>query len=82
MKQSEVSAKARTIISKVFFIITKSDDKAAWKKAINSINQKIYTLKLRRDKNPESETIVDLWTWERVHFIMIGKFGKKFITSK
>ena len=90
MKQSEISTEADKIINTVFVALKTTDNKEAWKKALDMASVKIQDCVVRAGKlameNEDSEESTKMYAkkeiWSRVHFKLLNAFGKKFVKKQ
>jgi hypothetical protein len=87
MKRLEISQKARTEIKEKYSEVLKSDDKEVWKSAIMKIKIELAEI----DEKKKTLAIEDTkilssfrrgYILNKVLYIILDKFGKKFIKPK
>lgn len=84
MKTSEIKLEAKSLIDTVYKFVLKTDDKAVWKKAMESMEAKIYDLDIRILKGSQKgeDTVPylqkrNVWDSAKKQFNVL--YGKKFI---
>jgi hypothetical protein len=86
MKTSAIRRGGLEILQTIYAPVLKSTDKSLWKRALDSIHQRIHNLECRKVEQTMTgsgdidHTIRDLWFWNSARRQFMGKFGKKFIT--
>ena len=88
MKTSAIRRGGFEILQTIYKPVFTSPDKELWKRALDSMHQRIYILELRRNEQIQTNTgdvhrtIREIWFWNSARAQFLKKFGKKFILLK
>ena len=72
MKNSEIRKQAQEIIKDIFLLVTSSENKEVWEKALTFASWKIAQLEA-------TTRWEEMFVWRRVHYILVDLYEKKFI---
>ena len=87
MKTSAIRRGGLEILKSIYYPVLTSSDKDLWKRALDSMHQRIYTLEVHRNEQIQTNTgdinrtIREIWFWNSARDQFLKKFGKKFIVS-